>query len=232
MEALKEKILIVDDDRDILEFLSYNLKKEGFEVFKADNGKIAVQTALKELPDLILLDVMMPEMDGIETCYQLREKAELKNVVIAFLTARNEDYSEISGLEAGADDYISKPVRPRVLVSRIKALLRRKGKGEAVEIASETSIKIDSIRYLAFKNGEEIILPRKEFELLKLLLSEPGKVFLRNEILDKVWGTEVVVGDRTIDVHIRKLREKVGDDYIVTVKGVGYKYEEQNDELL
>lgn len=153
-------------------------------------------------------------------------------MVIAFLTARNEDYSEISGLEAGADDYISKPVRPRVLISRIKALLRRKGKGGSEPEEVKTSIVIDNSRYLAIKGEEEIVLPRKEFELLKLLLSEPGKVFLRNEILDKVWGTEVVVGDRTIDVHIRKLREKIGDDYLVTVKGVGYKYEEQNDELL
>lgn len=233
MENIKHKILIVDDDRDILEFLSYNLKKEGFEVFKAENGKIGLEVAIKEIPDLILLDVMMPEMDGIETCYQIKEKPELKNVIVAFLTARNEDYSEISGLEAGADDYISKPVRPRVLISRIKALLRRKGKGGAEpEEEVKTSIVIDNSRYLAVKNGEEIVLPRKEFELLKLLLSEPGKVFLRHEILDKVWGTEVVVGDRTIDVHIRKLREKLGDDYLVTVKGVGYKYEEQNDELL
>jgi two-component system alkaline phosphatase synthesis response regulator PhoP len=221
-----EKILIVDDDRDILEFLSYNLVKEGFEVFKAENGKAAIDIAVKEIPDLILLDVMMPGMDGIETCYQLKEKPELKNAVIAFLTARNEDYSEISGLEAGADDYISKPVRPRVLISRIKALLRRKGKGgEDAEVA-ETRIKIDNTRYVAIKDNEEIVFPRKEFELLKLLLSEPGKVFLRNEILDKVWGKEVVVGDRTIDVHIRKLREKLGEDYIVTVKGVGYKYQE------
>ena len=233
MENIKHKILIVDDDRDILEFLSYNLKKEGFEVFKAENGKIGLEAAIKEIPDLILLDVMMPEMDGIETCYQIKEKPELKNVIVAFLTARNEDYSEISGLEAGADDYISKPVRPRVLISRIKALLRRKGKGGGEpEEEVKTSIVIDNSRYLAVKNGEEIVLPRKEFELLKLLLSEPGKVFLRHEILDKVWGTEVVVGDRTIDVHIRKLREKLGDDYLVTVKGVGYKYEEQNDELL
>ena len=233
MENIKHKILIVDDDRDILEFLSYNLKKEGFEVFKAENGKIGLEVAIKEIPDLILLDVMMPEMDGIETCYQIKEKPELKNVIVAFLTARNEDYSEMSGLEAGADDYISKPVRPRVLISRIKALLRRKGKGGGEpEEEVKTSIVIDNSRYLAVKNGEEIVLPRKEFELLKLLLSEPGKVFLRHEILDKVWGTEVVVGDRTIDVHIRKLREKLGDDYLVTVKGVGYKYEEQNDELL
>jgi len=233
MENIKHKILIVDDDRDILEFLSYNLKKEGFEVFKAENGKIGLEVAIKEIPDLMLLDVMMPEMDGIETCYQIKEKPELKNVIVAFLTARNEDYSEISGLEAGADDYISKPVRPRVLISRIKALLRRKGKGGGEpEEEVKTSIVIDNSRYLAVKNGEEIVLPRKEFELLKLLLSEPGKVFLRHEILDKVWGTEVVVGDRTIDVHIRKLREKLGDDYLVTVKGVGYKYEEQNDELL
>lgn len=232
MENIKHKILIVDDDRDILEFVSYNLKKEGFEVYKAENGKIGLELAIKEIPDLILLDVMMPEMDGIETCYQLKERPELKNVVIAFLTARNEDYSEISGLEAGADDYISKPVRPRVLISRIKALLRRKGKGGSEPEEVKTSIVIDNSRYLAIKGEEEIVLPRKEFELLKLLLSEPGKVFLRNEILDKVWGTEVVVGDRTIDVHIRKLREKIGDDYLVTVKGVGYKYEEQNDELL
>jgi len=211
---MEQKILLVEDEPDILEFLSYNLKKEGFVVFTSDNGKDALELAKKEIPDLIILDVMMPEMDGMETCLQIREIPQLKNVSIAFLTARGEDYSQISGFEAGADDYISKPIKPRVLVSRIKALLRR-GKSIEVQIENNTAdlggIQIDRERYLVMQNGNEINLPKKEFEMLALLTSKPGKVFTREVILEKVWGGEVVVGDRTIDVHIRKLREKLGD---------------------
>ncbi len=227
MDTTKNKILLVDDEADILEFLSYNLKKEGYQVFTANNGKEAVAVAKKENPDIIILDVMMPDMDGIETCREIRDLPGLKDVMIAFLTARNEDYSQIAGFEVGADDYINKPIKPRVLISRIKALLRRSGNpdtsaGEKVEMGG---IRIDRERYLIVQNGSEINLPKKEFELLALLASKPGKVFTRESILDKVWGGEVVVGDRTIDVHIRKLREKLGEDFIRTVKGIGYKFE-------
>ena len=223
----KNKILLVDDEADILEFLSYNLKKEGYRVFTANNGKEAVTVAKKENPDVIILDVMMPDMDGIETCREIRDLPGLKDVMIAFLTARNEDYSQIAGFEVGADDYINKPIKPRVLISRIKALLRRSGNGETngVEKVEMGGIKIDRERYLIVQDGNEINLPKKEFELLALLASKPGKVFTRESILDKVWGGEVVVGDRTIDVHIRKLREKLGEDFIRTVKGIGYKFE-------
>ena len=223
----KNKILLVDDEADILEFLSYNLKKEGYRVFTANNGKEAVTVAKKENPDVIILDVMMPDMDGIETCREIRDLPGLKDVMIAFLTARNEDYSQIAGFEVGADDYINKPIKPRVLISRIKALLRRSGAGETnnVEKVEMGGIKIDRERYLIVQDGNEINLPKKEFELLALLASKPGKVFTRESILDKVWGGEVVVGDRTIDVHIRKLREKLGEDFIRTVKGIGYKFE-------
>jgi len=221
--------LVVDDEPDILEILSYNLKKEGFIVYTAANGKDALEVAKKEAPDLIILDVMMPDMDGMETCLQLRETPQLKNVLIAFLTARGEDYSQISGFEAGADDYITKPIKPRILVSRIKALLRRGGKVNETQVVNHDldlgGIKIDKERYLVMKDGNEINLPKKEFELLALLTSKPGKVFTRDIILEKVWGGEVVVGDRTIDVHIRKLREKLGDNYFRTVKGVGYTFE-------
>lgn len=223
-----KKILLVDDEPDILEFLSYNLKKEGYVVSTANNGKEALIVAKEERPDLVVLDVMMPDMDGIETCRQMRDMPELKNVLIAFLTARGEDYSQIAGFEAGADDYISKPIKPRVLVSRVKALLRR---GKLTDVASLPDhselggLKIDRERYLIVQNGIEITLPKKEFELLNLLTSKPGKVFTREEILGKVWGGEVVVGDRTIDVHIRKLREKLGDNYFRTVKGIGYTFE-------
>ena len=221
------KILLVDDEPDILEFLSYNLKKEGYEVYTANNGTEAVTVAKKETPHLIILDVMMPDMDGIETCREIREIPGLKDVMIAFLTARSEDYSQIAGFDVGADDYINKPIKPRVLISRIKALLRRGGnfdnsKAEKVDMGG---IRIDRERYLIIKDDVEINLPKKEFELLALLASKPGKVFTRDVILDKVWGGDVVVGDRTIDVHIRKLREKLGDDFIKTVKGIGYKFE-------
>jgi two-component system alkaline phosphatase synthesis response regulator PhoP len=227
MDTIKNKILLVDDEADILEFLSYNLKKEGYRVFTANNGKEAVIVAKKENPDIIILDVMMPDMDGIETCREIRDLPGLKDVMIAFLTARNEDYSQIAGFEVGADDYINKPIKPRVLSSRIKALLRRSGNTEtaASDKVEMGGIKIDRERYLIVQDGNEINLPKKEFELLALLASKPGKVFTRESILDKVWGGEVVVGDRTIDVHIRKLREKLGEDFIRTVKGIGYKFE-------
>jgi two-component system, OmpR family, alkaline phosphatase synthesis response regulator PhoP len=221
------KILLVDDEPDILEFLSYNLKKEGYDVFTANNGKEAIVVAKKERPDLIILDVMMPDMDGIETCREIRELPGLKEVMIAFLTARSEDYSQIAGFEVGADDYINKPIKPRVLISRIAALLRR-GKSSNVPANDKLDmggIRIDRERYLVIQNEKEINLPKKEFELLALLASKPGKVFTREAILDKVWGGEVIVGDRTIDVHVRKLREKLGEDFIKTVKGIGYKFE-------
>jgi two-component system alkaline phosphatase synthesis response regulator PhoP len=220
------KILLVDDDPDILEFIEYNLEKEGYEVSTAGNGVEAIKIAERVHPDLILLDVMMPEMDGVETCTRLREIDAVKNTRIAFLTARGEDYSQIAGFDAGGDDYILKPVKPRVLVSRIKALLRRSGGAEEI-VESENGLKIDRERYEVSKDGARISLPRKEFELLALLMSKPGKVFTREIILSTVWGEEVVVGDRTIDVHIRKLREKLGSNFIKTIKGVGYKYNEQ-----
>ncbi len=223
----KKKILVVDDEEDILEFLSYNLSKEGAKVFKASNGVDAIEKAIKKKPDLILLDVMMPEMDGVETCIQLRDKLETQNTIIAFLTARNEDYSQIAGFEAGADDYIAKPIKPRVLISRIKALMRRNDVIEPTSVQIELkSLKIDRDRYVVIKDDEELNLPKKEFELLSLLISEPGKVFTRENILSSVWGEDVVVGDRTIDVHIRKLREKIGNHHIKTIKGVGYKFKE------
>lgn len=222
------KVLIVDDEQDVLEFLSYNLSKEGFEVFKAENGRSGVELAKRENPDIILLDVMMPEMDGIETCRTLREMPQFENTIIAFLTARTEDYSQIAGFETGADDYISKPIKPRVLISRLKALLRRYDFKEAKSsILKAGNIQIDRERYLIIFNGEEMAVPRKEFELLYLLVSKPGKVFKRDEILNEIWGRDIIVGDRTIDVHIRKLREKLGEDLIKTVKGIGYKFEEQ-----
>ncbi len=219
------KILLVDDEPDILEFLGYNLKREGYSVFTASNGKDAIALAKKEIPDLIVLDVMMPEMDGMEVCKELRKNSALKNIMITFLTARNEDYSQITGFDSGADDYITKPIKPNVFVSRVKALLRRTSKDSNANILETAGIKIDKEKHLVEKGGEKMILPKKEFELLYLLISKPGKVFKREEILNKVWGGNVVVGDRTIDVHIRKLREKIGEDYFTTVKGVGYKFE-------
>lgn len=222
------RILIVDDEPDILEFLSYNLEKDGFTVFTADNGKVGIEIAKKEQPDIILLDVMMPEMDGIETCRHLRELPQFENTIIAFLTARTEDYSQIAGFETGADDYIGKPIKPRVLASRLRALLRRydsKENKQANIIVG--TLEIDRERYLIVHNGVEIAVPRKEFELLYLLASKPGKVFKRDEILNEIWGRDIIVGDRTIDVHIRKLREKLGEELIRTVKGIGYKFEDQ-----
>lgn len=221
----KEKILLVDDEPDIIEFLGYNLTKEGYDVTTSTSGKEAVELAKKIKPDLILLDVMMPEMDGIETCQEIRGIEDIKNTLIAFLSARGEDYSQVAGLDAGADNYITKPIKPRLLVSRVKAILRRKSGAEEVSANEEEGdIRIDREKYLVYKEGQELSFPKKEFELLALLISKPGKVFTREVILESVWGGEVVVGDRTIDVHIRKLREKLGDHYIKTIKGVGYKF--------
>lgn len=227
MSEVVSKILLVDDEPDILEFLSYNLAKEGYEVFTANTGKEGLDIAKKVRPDLVILDVMMPEMDGIETCRELRQNNDLKNVLVAFLTARGEDYSQIAGFDAGADDYITKPIKPRVFVSRVKALLRRSGEEVSKEdnMLSLGELKIDREKYLVYYGDTEMQMPKKEFELLYLLASKPGKVFNRDEILRSVWGQEVVVGDRTIDVHIRKLREKLDDKFIKTVKGVGYKFE-------
>lgn len=226
METEKYKILLVDDEKDILEFLGYNLKKEGYVVLTARNGKDAIEIAKAEKPHLIILDVMMPKMDGIETCSEIKNIPELNNTIVIFLTARGEDYSQIAGFEAGADDYITKPVKPKVLISRIKALLRRYKEPEmpAEEIKLKNII-IDKERYVIVKDGTEITLPKKEFELLILLASKPTKVFTREEIFSKVWGNDVIVGDRTIDVHVRKIREKVGLKSIKTIKGVGYKIE-------
>tara|TARA_R110001592_G_scaffold234658_2_gene492345 strand:- start:77437 stop:78156 length:720 start_codon:yes stop_codon:yes gene_type:complete len=223
-------ILLVDDEPDILEFVSYNLKKEEFKVLKASNGADGLKKAIKEKPHLILLDVMMPGMDGIETCDQIRKTPVLENTLIAFLTARGEDYSQVAGFDAGADDYITKPIKPKVLISRIKALLRRYAQNGSSEVEAENIqdfgiLFIDLDKYQVRLKNQKLDLPRKEFELLTLLTSKPGKVFHRDEILDKIWGNEVVVGGRTIDVHIRKLREKIGEKFIKTVKGVGYKFE-------
>ncbi|SHI46375.1 response regulator transcription factor [Flavobacterium terrae] len=220
------KILLVDDEADILEIVGYNLSQEGYQIFTAENGKKAIEKAKKHQPHLIIMDVMMPEMDGMEACEIIRKTPELSQTIITFLTARNEDYSLVAGFDAGADDYISKPIKPKVLVSKVKALLRRlKDEESSSENLSVGGIEINREEYKINKDGEEIILPRKEFELFYLLASKPGKVFKREEILDKVWGNEVVVGGRTIDVHIRKLREKIGEDLFKTIKGVGYKFE-------
>ena len=219
------KILLVDDEPDILEIVGYNLSQEGYQIITADNGQTGVKKAKKEKPHLIILDVMMPEMDGIEACEQIRKVPDLADTIVAFLTARGEDYSQMAGFDAGADDYITKPIKPKVLVSKVKALLRRlKEDSVSDNILKIGNLTINREEYKITYNGKEIILPRKEFELLSLLATKPGKVFKREEILDKVWGNEVVVGGRTIDVHIRKLREKIGDKRFKTVKGVGYKF--------
>jgi len=220
------KILIVDDEADIRQILMYNLQKEGFQVFEASTGEEGIRITKEVVPDLILLDVMMPEMDGIEVCETLRRTPGFENILICFLTARNEDYSQIAGLDAGADDYVAKPVKPKVLISRIHALLRRKGVLDSSN-GNENTIVINREKYVVEVKGEAIHLPRKEFELLALLASKPDSVFERDVILDTVWGSEIVVGDRTIDVHIRKLREKIGADHILTVKGIGYKFTHQ-----
>ncbi len=219
---MNKKVLLVDDEPDIIAILKYNLEKEGFDVRTAVNGKEGIAVANEFVPDIIVLDVMMPEMDGIEMCIELRALPKLQNILIAFLTARGEDYSQIAGFDSGADDYITKPIKPRVLISRLKALLRR---GGVEKVLDETTggLRIDRNQYAVFSGDNEITLPKKEFELLALLMSKPGNIFTREIILDTVWGSDIVVGDRTIDVHIRKLREKIGDHYIKTVKGVGYK---------
>ena len=219
------KIQLVDDEPDILEIISYNLSSGGYKVFTASDGVKAIEVAKKELPNLIILDVMMPNMDGIEACEKLRDLPQLSNTIITFLTARNEDYSQVAGFEAGADDYITKPIKPKVLLSKVKGLLRR----SVIETQNDNSLKVGQLtinrdEYKVVNNGNELVLPRKEFELLFLLTSKPGKVFTRDEILNTVWGNDVIVGGRTIDVHIRKLREKVGDESFKTVKGVGYKF--------
>lgn len=223
------KILIVDDEPDILEFLKYNLSKEGYEVLTATDGEDGIKIAEREHPQLVILDIMMPKMDGVEVCRHLRSKPEFSKTLIAFLTAREEDYSQIAALDVGGDDYITKPIRPRVLTSRIKALLRRSDRDEAAieesSVLKIADLAIDRER-VTVQKGETIIeLAKKEFELLYLLVSKPGKVFSREEIFNKVWGTDVIVGNRTIDVHVRKLREKIGDNYIKTIKGIGYKFE-------
>ncbi len=218
-----KKILLIDDEHDILDMLNYLLKKEGYEIFTADNGKKGIEVAKTVVPDLIILDVMMPEMDGVETCIKLREIDSLKNTIITFLSARAEDYSHIAGLEAGADDYIYKPIKPRLLVARIKTLLKRKSSADLTENSQVEGIVIDKDKYIVIVEGEKYHFPKKEFELLSLLVSNPEHVFTREEIMNKVWGFDAIVGDRTIDVHIRKLREKLGSKYIRTIKGVGYK---------
>jgi len=227
MENSDTIILLVDDEADILEFLGYNLAKEGYQILKANSGQLAIELAEKYIPHLIILDIMMSGLDGIETCSQLRLIPELHDTLIIFLTARGEDYSQVAGFEAGADDYVTKPIKPKVLISRIKALLKRFS--SIPEIAGKLTTReflIDTDRYLVIKNDEEIVLARKEFEILHLLVSRPNKVFTREDIFNQVWGEDVIVGDRTIDVHIRRIREKVGTEHIKTIKSVGYKYDE------
>jgi len=225
MDVNDIKILLVDDEEDVLGFMKYNLEKEGFWVYTAKDGLEGIQVAKKMNPHVIILDLMMPKLNGIETCRELRSMPEFKHTIIAFLSARDEDYSQIAGFEVGADDYITKPIKPRVFISRVKALLRRLETDEQPKKLSVGDIVIDRERYVVVKAGEEINLPRKEFELLSLLVSKPGRVFKREEILSRVWGNDTIVGDRTIDVHIRKLREKIGDDYFKTIKGIGYKFD-------
>ena len=227
MKKKEIKILLVDDEPDILEIVGYNLTAEGYQVITAENGIEAFKKAKKERPQLIILDVMMPEMDGIEACEQIRKIPDLSETIITFLTARGEDYSQVAGFDAGADDYITKPIKPKVLVSKVKALLRRIKDEEVTDsIMKVGGLIINREEYKITHKGQEIVLPRKEFELLSLLTSQPGRVFTRESILSNVWGNDVIVGDRTIDVHIRKLREKLGDSFFKTVKGVGYKFEE------
>lgn len=225
METNDIKILLVDDEVDVLDFMKYNLEREGFWVHTASNGLEAIEVAKKTLPHIIILDLMMPKLDGIETCRELRNLPQFKSTIITFLTARDEDYSQIAGFEVGADDYITKPIKPRVFISRIRALMRRLESKDNTKRIKAGEIEVDRERYIVIKNGEEISLPRKEFELLNLLISKPGRVFKREEILSKVWGNDTIVGDRTIDVHIRKLREKLGDDNFKTIKGIGYKFD-------
>ncbi|NNC94581.1 MAG: response regulator transcription factor [Chitinophagales bacterium] len=222
--TVADKILLVDDEPDVLEFMCYNLEKEGFQVFTAENGKEGINEAIDNDPDLIILDIMMPEMDGIETCRELRKLPQFEKTLIIFLTARDEDYSQIAGFESGADDYITKPIKPRVMLRRIQALFRRVQSDLPGTIIKVGNLEIDPDKYLVNIEGKGLTLPKKEFQLLSLLASKPGRVFKREEILSKVWGNETIVGDRTIDVHIRKLREKIGQEYIKTIKGIGYKF--------
>lgn len=219
-------ILLVDDEADILEFLQYNLEKEGFTVHTANDGEEGVEKAIKLQPNLILLDLMMPKMDGIEACQLIRAKESLNETMVVFLTSRAEDYSQVACLEAGADDFVNKPIKPRVLLAKINALLRRAERVENGNLVTSQSLSINRDKFLVELNGETIFLPKKEFELLELLASKPGKVFTRDQIMSSVWGNETIVGERTIDVHIRKLREKLGDTYIRTMKGVGYTFNE------
>jgi two-component system, OmpR family, alkaline phosphatase synthesis response regulator PhoP len=222
--ANDHSILLIDDEQDILDFLSYNLKKEGYKVYTANNAQEGIQIAKDTSPSLVILDVMMPEMDGIEACQIIRRELSINQPLIAFLTSRAEDYSQIAGFEAGADDYITKPIRPRLLISKVESLLRRTALKESDPKSKD--ITIDREKYIVHVKGQGIILPKKEFELLELLASRPGKVFKREQILSIVWGNDTIVGERTIDVHIRKLREKIGNDYIRTIKGVGYTFSE------
>jgi len=227
MESLKgHTILLVDDEQDILNFLSYNLKKEGYKVFTASNGEDGVKMVQQIHPSLILMDIMMPKMDRIEACQVIRKDLNISQPIIAFLTSRSEDYSQIAGFEAGADDYIAKPVRPRLLISKVESLLRRLNRPAIGSKDAQSSIKIDREKFMVEISGKNLLLPKKEFELLELLASRPGKVYSREQILTIVWGNDTVVGERTIDVHIRKLREKLGDDYIRTIKGIGYTFSE------
>lgn len=223
-----ERILLVDDEKDILDLIGYNLSKEGYEIHTASNGKEAIEQAEKVFPDLILMDVMMPELDGVEATTLIRQKPEFKDCIIAFLTARGEDYSQIAGFEAGADDYIMKPIKPKVLVSKVRGLLRRKGSGNVEQVTEPIDgLRIDHERFQVVQDGNVVDMPKKEFLLLAMLASKPGFVFTRERILDGIWGNDVIVGNRTIDVHIRKLREKLGQDCIITVKGVGYKLKDR-----
>lgn len=225
------RILIADDEEDILEFVSYNLKKEGYEVHTAPDGEVCINLAKEISPDLILLDVTMPKVDGIEACLQLREMPEFRLTPIALLTARNEDYSQLAGFDAGADDYMAKPIKPKILVARVKALLKRQTNDPDSEGTDQYGcLIIDRERHLVYRDGKTIELPKKEYQLLLLLVSKVGKVFSRNHIYDSLWGEDMVVGERTIDVHIRKLREKIGDDCIKTLKGVGYRFNEDCGE--
>lgn len=224
--ALVQKVLLVDDEADIIELLRYNLEREGYAVQTALNGRDALKIAKSWRPDLIVLDIMMPGMDGVEVCMQLRQLPEFKSTVITFLTARGEDYSQIAGFEAGADDYITKPIRPKVFLSKVKALLKRSGSDRPEgRILEANGIKVDLEKVMVYLDDKELQLPKKEFELLVLLIGKPGKVFKREEIYSQIWGNELFVGDRTIDVHIRKLREKIGDERIKTIKGIGYKFD-------
>ncbi len=225
MEEKSYTILLVDDEPDILEFLSYNLTKEGYKIYKAKNGKDGIESFKKHDPELVILDVMMPGFDGIETCREIRSLPKGKDAIIIFLTARGEEYSQLAGFEAGADDYITKPIKPKLLVSRIKAILRRFNHNDSASVSEMEELQIDKEKYIVTKQGQQLTLPRKEFELLALLASKPNKVFTREEIYTKVWGNDVIVGERTIDVHVRRIREKIGLENIKTIKGVGYKYE-------